>query len=269
MDAASFAAYHQPALEADEVRHNVILAILARAAAGELPGLAMWTFGEPGRCAVKMPRMPILIANLDEANCRRLAEITTDLDYAGVVGPDLTARWFADRAAALGLTFGEPIPQQIHSLTSPPAYPGAPGHFRPVSAEDAAIFADWMMAFHFEATPHDAPPDREKLARAAGDRRFWFWVRDDSPVSMAGIVRRTRHTAAIAGVYTPPALRGRGYAGSVTAAVVDQIQGEGRTTACLHTDRRNPSSNRCYSRIGFQPVSASLHIPRLRHLSTV
>jgi hypothetical protein len=48
-----------------------------------------------------------------------------------------------------------------------------------------------------------------------------------------------RHAAAIAGVYTPPSLRGRGYAGLVTAAVVERIFAEGKTAACLYTDLRN------------------------------
>src|SRR5262249_6751434 len=77
----------------------------------------------------------------------------------------------------------------------------------------------------------------------------------------AGIVRRTRHAAAIAGVYTPPALRGRGYARSVTAAVVERIFAEGKIAACLYSDLRNPSSNRCYAKIGFQPGCCFWHYP--------
>jgi predicted GNAT family acetyltransferase len=79
---------------------------------------------------------------------------------------------------------------------------------------------------------------------------------------MAGIVRRLRTCAAIAGVYTPPALRGRGYAGSVIAAVVERIYAEGRTTACLYTDLSNLFSNRCYAKIGFKPVCSSFHFHR-------
>ena len=74
---------------------------------------------------------------------------------------------------------------------------------------------------------------------------------------MAGIVRRTRNAAAIAGVYTPPGLRGKGYAGSVTAAVVEKIYREGRKKACLYTYLSNPASNRCYEKIGFRPVCDS------------
>jgi predicted GNAT family acetyltransferase len=85
---------------------------------------------------------------------------------------------------------------------------------------------------------------------------------DGEPVSMAGIVRQTRHAAAIAAVYTPPKLRGRGYAGSVTAAVVERVFAEGKAIACLYTDLRNPISNRCYAKIGFKPICPSWHYPR-------
>lgn len=77
---------------------------------------------------------------------------------------------------------------------------------------------------------------------------------DGRPVSLAGIVRRTRNAAAIAIVYTPPELRGRGYAGSVTAAVVEKIYAEDRRIACLYVDLRNPAATRCYAKIGFKPV---------------
>ena len=68
--------------------------------------------------------------------------------------------------------------------------------------------------------------------------------------------------AAISAVYTPPAQRGRGYAGSVTAAVAERIFGEGKTAASLQTHLRNPASNRCYAKIGFKPVCDAWHYAR-------
>ena len=81
-------------------------------------------------------------------------------------------------------------------------------------------------------------------------------------MSMAGIVRRLNRSAAITGVYTPPEHRGRGYAGSVTAATVEPIYADGRKIACLYADLRNPASNCCYTKIGFTPVCGSLHFHR-------
>jgi RimJ/RimL family protein N-acetyltransferase len=257
-----FLEHHRPALERDEVRHNLILANLGRLALDHPPELRQWTLGAPGACAVQTPGYPIVLGELTPAQCRALADGTRDLDHPGVVGPDRTAFWFAERAIELGLTFLEPIPQQIHVLRDKPNYPGALGHARLIGPADAELFADWNIAFLREAVPHDPLPSRQRLAQIAAEGRHQFWIVGGEPVSIAGIVRRTRHVAAIAGVYTPPALRGRGYAGSVTAAVVELIFAEGKGAACLYTDLRNPASNRCYAKIGFKPVCSSWHYPR-------
>jgi RimJ/RimL family protein N-acetyltransferase len=262
--ALDFVEYHRPALERDEVRHNLILANLDRLAIRQPPDLRSWTLGAPGACAVQTPGYPIVLGELTPAQCCALADQTRHLDYPGVLGPDRTAQWFAERAIELGLRFLEPIPQQIQMLRDRPRYPGVPGHARVIEPADVELFADWTLAFLREAVPHDPLPSRERLAQVAAERRHQFWIVDGQPVSMAGIVRRTRHAAAIASVYTPPGLRGRGYAGSVTAAVVESIFAEGRTAACLYTDLRNPSSNRCYAKIGFKPACWSWLYPRAR-----
>lgn len=259
---SEFCSLHVPALERNEVRHNVMLAVLGGSVDRQSSDVMTWSLGSPGQCAIMSPGRPILLAEINEAQCRSLAEQTAELDYAGVVGPDQTAPWFARRAAELGVKFLEPIPQRIHSLTGKPKYPGCPGYARRVTADDADLLADWIAGFIREATPHDPVPPRERLRKLAWEGRHVFWIVDEQPVSMAAIVRRTRKAAAIAVVYTPPALRGRGYGGSVTAAVVEQAFAEGKTMACLYTDLRNPYSNRCYANIGFKPVCDSCHIPR-------
>ena len=252
MQLEEFAQHHVPGLERDEVRHNLILAIIARAVADSSGDIMLWTLGGPGSCAVKTPGRAMVLGELGQEQCVRLAEETVDVAYAGVVGPEPATSWFQARAAALGVAFTESIPQRIYVLHEIPSYPAA-GEARVVERGDGALYADWILAFHHEAVPHDPQPAREALEQSAGEGRYLFWIVDGEPVSMAGIVRRTRHVGAIAGVYTPPALRGRGYAGSVTAAVAERIFAEGKSAACLYTDLRNPASNRCYARVGFRP----------------
>ena len=249
-----FRAYHEPALEFDEVRHGLILSALARVNSGKPIDLRCWTLGEPGECAIKMGHHAIVLGALAQDQCRRLADLTARMDYPGVVGPEMTARWFTDRAGELGIKFLEPVPQQIYSITDKPRFPGAGGSSRSVGERDAALLADWLVAFYRDAVPQDRLPPREELERAADEDRFLFWIANGQPVSMAGIVRRLKQSAAITGVYTPPELRGRGYAGSVTAATVERIYAEGRKIACLYADLRNSASNRCYTKIGFTPL---------------
>jgi RimJ/RimL family protein N-acetyltransferase len=262
MQPSDFVALHRPALERDEVRHNVILANLARHEAGQNPDTLWWSLGEAGACAMKSPGYSIVLGEMTKAHCRELAGITRDLDYPGVLGPELTAKWFVERAVEFGLAFREPIPQQLHALNEPPKYPGSPGHARIIEPADAALFADWTIAFISEAVPHDPMPSRAKLESVAAEGRHHFWIVDGEPVAMAGISRRTRNTGVVSGVYTPPHLRGKGYAGSVTAAVAERIFAEGKSAAGLYTDLRNPASNRTYAKIGFRPVSRSWHYLR-------
>ena len=256
-----FASFHQPALEADEARHNLILGLAGDASRGKF---RLWTLGRPGACAVQYPARNLVLGALSEAECHQLADETSGEKFPGVVGCDETAVWFVDRARKRGLEFLPPVPQHIQVLDHPPRYPGAPGHARPVSAADAGLFVGWAWAFSEEATPDDPKPARDHLEQGIAEGRYSFWVVDGQAVSMAGIARRTRHAAAISLVYTPPSLRGRGYAGSVTAAVAERILGEGKRSACLYTDQRNPASNRCYAKIGFLPICSAYHYVRTR-----
>jgi RimJ/RimL family protein N-acetyltransferase len=262
MQLAEFIAQHVLALEQDEVRHNLILGVLARAAKAPNPELLTWTLGDAGACAIKTPNRPIVLGELTREQCRALADTTRHLDYTGVVGLDSMPIWFVERAAELGHTFREPIPQRIHALRRPPAYPGVSGSAREVTAADGPLFADWVTAFAQEAIPDDPITPRADLEKAADDGRHLFWVVDDAPVSLAGVMRRLSNAAAIGTVYTPPALRGRGFAGSVTAAMAERLFAEGKTAVCLYTDLRNPASNRCYAKIGFEPVCDSWHYLR-------
>lgn len=98
MSPLGFRDFHGPALEKNEARHNVILATLGTI--DSVSSISTWTLGSPGQCAVMTSRWPILLADLEEAQCHRLAEATAQLDFPEVVGPELTAKWFAERAWA-------------------------------------------------------------------------------------------------------------------------------------------------------------------------
>jgi RimJ/RimL family protein N-acetyltransferase len=258
-----FFEHHRLGLERDEVRHNLMLGLLDRLAHTAHSEVRLWTLGGPGECAMQTtPRNAVILGELNEAQCRALADETLGLDYPGVVGCDPTVLWFVEHAAARGVRFAEPIPKQIYAMRERPSYLRVRGAVRAVQVADAELFGQWLIAFVKEAAPYDSLPTPDGVQKTAATGNYRFWIVDGEPVSMAGIVRRTRHGAAIAGVYTPPALRSRGYASAVTAALVDSIFAEGRTMACLYADLRNPASNQCYAKIGFKPVCRSWHYLR-------
>jgi GNAT superfamily N-acetyltransferase len=255
-----FSEFHTPGLERDEARNNLILGLLAqlRNSAQPKPDVQLWTLGASGQCAMQTsPRSAVILGELDERQCRAFADETLGLDFPGVNGSDPVVFWFVRRAVERGVKFLEPIRQQIWALYQRPIYPGVGGTARVVNNGDVDLFGRWLTGFLKEAAPHDPLPMREAVEKTAAAGNYQFWIVDGEPVAMAGIVRRTRRAAAISGVYTPPALRNRGYAAAVTAATADCVFAEGRSIACLYSNLRNAASNRCYAKIGFRPVCAT------------
>jgi len=242
----------------------MMLGVLTSMTGAQSAGVQTWTLGRPGQCAIMRPSGQILLADLDGRQCYAFAEATADLDYGGVIGPEQTAIWFMRRACELGAAFLEPMPQRIHSLSEAPIYPAAPGYARQATSRDVDILTNWLTSFVREASPHEVAPSRESVEKGVASGRYFVWMVGEDPVSTAAIVRRTRHSGGIAAVFTPPGSRGKGYAGAVTAAVVEHLFDEGKTIACLNTDLRNPYSNRCYAKIGFKSVCDTVFFPRRR-----
>jgi predicted GNAT family acetyltransferase len=261
MNSSEFCEFHMPALMHSEIRHNLMLALLGRMATEPAFDAMTWTLGSAGECAIMMPGRPLLLGELSERQCKELAERTRDVNYQSVVGPDQTALWFAEHAAKSGIQFRDSIPQRIYSIRTKPVHPKIPGAARPATTDDIELMFAWICEFVQLAT-QDAVPNREQVLKIIASNRHMLWVDDSVPVSMAAINRRLQNTAAIGAVYTPPAHRRKGYAGAIAAAVVERLYSEGKTSACLYTDLRNPYSNRCYIKIGFEAECDSMQIVR-------
>ena len=78
-----FRAYHEFALELDEVRHGLILNALAQVDSAKPVDISCWTLGGPGECAIKMGHHAIVLGALAEDQCRRLADLTARVHYPG------------------------------------------------------------------------------------------------------------------------------------------------------------------------------------------
>jgi predicted GNAT family acetyltransferase len=73
---------------------------------------------------------------------------------------------------------------------------------------------------------------------------------------MAGKNRPTKNGMTVSYVYTPPVYRGKGYASALVAQLSREILLE-KTYASLYTDIQNPTSNKIYQLIGYEPVGDS------------
>ncbi|NUO89413.1 MAG: GNAT family N-acetyltransferase [Dermatophilaceae bacterium] len=126
-----------------------------------------------------------------------------------------------------------------------------PGGFRVATTADAHVVDEWHQQF-YEAI--DGPGAlASSLDRHLALGRVGLWVHDGRPVSMAYASPVNGGVTRISGVWTPPELRGRGYASGVVAALSSARQDAGES-CILYTDLANPTSNAIYQAMGYRRV---------------
>jgi RimJ/RimL family protein N-acetyltransferase len=145
--------------------------------------------------------------------------------------------------------------------------PGPEGAARLAVRRDRDLLTEWFDAFVRDV----GDPPRQDHGTAVDQRLGYgglaLWEVSGTPVSMAGVTRSVAGMVRVGSVYTPPALRGRGYAGAVTAAVSRAARDAGVREVVLFTDLANPTSNALYQRLGYRPVEdrVTFSFERARH----
>jgi predicted GNAT family acetyltransferase len=178
----------------------------------------------------------------------------------GVVGTMTACDAFARKWHALsGRPHALRVQLRNHKLTRVEVVPQPPGAARVATADDIG----WVStAQHEFITEIHLPEDPERLRalvpRRIGNGQFWIWD-DAGAVAFAGWTDAPPDAARVAPVYTPPQLRGRGYATALVAALSQALLDQGRQRLFLITDLANPVSNSIYAKIGYQPQSDLFH----------
>lgn len=133
------------------------------------------------------------------------------------------------------------------------------GTMRLAADQDRALIARWLGAFSHEALAQsvDDTAMDQFAARwiARQGRAMYVWIEGSRPVSMVGVSGETPNGIRVAPVYTPPELRGRGYASALTAQVTQAQLLAGKRCCFLFTDLANPTSNHIYQAIGYKSVA--------------
>ncbi|MGW2561770.1 GNAT family N-acetyltransferase [Streptomyces sp. NPDC001514] len=222
------------------------------------------TEGPVGAAYLQTPPMPPQLGVMPEEAARELARALRALrdrggePLPGVTGESASARAFAQEWAGEGYRVDhETRLFRLGELT--PQHPAPEGRARPATAEEIPFAADWLSAFKVDVGGEAA--DFTDAARTrVSDGRLLFWEAGGRPVAMAGVSPVVAGQARIAPVYTPPELRGRGYAGAATVAATRLAQRSGASEVLLFTDLANPTSSALYQRLGYRPVTDHLEL---------
>jgi uncharacterized protein len=266
-DAADFLGAAGGFLGAREAEHNLMLGLAGLLTAnpylyGPSPYFAAVQLGgETVAAALRTPPHNLVLSETSapaavEALAGDIAEAFDELP--GVVGPkDVSLRFAELWSRATGQRAQRAMANRAFRAETVRAPRAVSGSMRRAGADDRPLLIEWIAAFQDEAMgghSHRSADDAvdEYLARTDGGVYLW---EDGEPVSLAGYGGPTPNGIRIGPVYTPPAYRGRGYASALTAELTALLLSSGRRFCFLFTDLANPTSNRIYERIGYEPVT--------------
>ncbi|MBN2471919.1 MAG: GNAT family N-acetyltransferase [Anaerolineae bacterium] len=266
-----FIAAVESCLLEQEVRNSLLLGNALRQLHGvpTHPGEVYYAAAFAGEALVgaasQQPPFPVILSaemapEVSAAFARAL--LADEQPVSGVIAPRPQAEAFTAIWRDLtGQAVAHQMGQGVYALREVRYHGSAPGALRPATAADLSLLTRWIQGFHDEATPHEPAFDAEDLARRRlRDASVYLWEAGGEIVSMAAKARPTRNGITVNLVYTPPELRGRGYATACVAALSQALLDSGRAFCTLFTDLANPTSNHIYQRIGYDYECDFLHI---------
>jgi uncharacterized protein len=224
-----------------------------RVANGEITGVAMHSW----------QNVIFLQAPDDSAEIVRVAVKKTGRPILALVGP-----WSQVEAARIGLGLSErPLRKRSRedmfalnvSDLVPAPMASRDVECRKAESRDLDLLREWRFRYEIESTGlADTEETRALAAKAIEghiEREEAFVLEANHMlVSMCAFNARVPDTVQIGGVWTPPALRGRGYARMVVAGALQEAEQQGIGRAVLYTEEENIAARRAYEAIGFMRI---------------
>jgi len=247
----------------EESANNLMLGIALRLRRNPVPCyLATVHDGKDlALAALLTPPYPVTLFGPHEVSAEALQVMAEHLSAVGAPISETSGRVkLAERFAQCWselkkVSYQVQMSMRVYELRQVTPAPAGPGAFRMAGAQDVPCLTEWMVAFLTEALHgEDVNAAPEATRRRVNDGELFVWDVDGQPVSMAASARPMVRGVSVNMVYTPPALRGKGYASACVAALSQHLLNEGWAYCTLFTDLANPTSNSIYQKIGYRPV---------------
>lgn len=247
-------------LLASEAEHNLhlSLAYVRRDAGATGADVLFGTVEQDGDlvgCVIRTPPHKLLITSMPPEAAPDIVGPVAELydEIPAVLGPADSAVAVASAWTALkGGGWETGMQQRIYRLDQVEPVRPVPGAMRLATMDDLELLTDWGTGFARDAG-HAFLLAREQVNRMIERQDPHIW-QDESPASMAVAQGATPNGCRIGYVYTPPELRGRGYASALIARLSQRMLDSGMTFCVLYTDLGNPTPNAIYQRIGYNAI---------------
>lgn len=228
--------------------------------------LSILESGDPVGVAVMSPPHRIVLSLCDSEIDGAVGRLVRHLQSGkvrvpGIVGPEAEALSFSSQwmRTFLGCSAIPRKRLRVFEARSVIDVPLAAGGLRPAETADQRLMAKWIAAFSREAIGEEPGPGKAErnAEKYIAERNLYIWE-DDRPVSIARQSRAMKNGANVTTVYTPAALRNRGYATSCVYALTKKLLAGPYEFCSLFTDQSNPASNHIYQKIGYVPLGDTL-----------
>lgn len=217
------------------------------------------------RTAPFTPHPTFSLPMSDDAAGTLAAALRTRGEFLGGANGALPGAEVLARATA-ELTGGDLVIDKgtrLWEATSVVVPPAPEGRLRQATEDDADLVLSWFEAFHVEAdeqagrAPDPTSGEHNTLDSVLVRIREgveWLWELPDATVAhLTGAGLPSYGVGRIGPVFTPREFRGRGIASHVVGELTRRGLDAGHRM-CLFTDRDNPTSNKIYAGLGYEPV---------------
>ncbi|MEH2173949.1 GNAT family N-acetyltransferase [Nostoc sp.] len=147
----------------------------------------------------------------------------------------------------------------LQDLQIPEALASAKVQCRLPHPDELELLTQWCAAYSVETLGQRDTPTLTTASRLVIEARHsmamhWVLVEGDIPVAYSAFNASLPDIVQIGGVWTPPALRGKGFAKSVVAGSLLDARSQGVKRAILFTSDKNQAAQAVYRGIGFLPT---------------
>ncbi len=255
-------------LAQNETKNNLILGLALRLkqdlqAFGEtrpLMALVQDDFGNIAAAAVITPPFPAVVycEPLNQAALEALVEflIASERQVSGVNGVDVVsnalARIWQEKT---GQAYRSVLRMRAYELRSVVQVEYPSGGMRLAKPHEAQLAADLHNAMVEEVVsgPRRVATAESQISQIESGNVF-FWEDAGKVVAVTVANRPQIKGICLSGVYTLPQQRKKGYARALVAEVSKELLHRGYELTNLFTDLSNPTSNKIYQEVGYQPI---------------
>jgi uncharacterized protein len=258
----------RPLLLREEAENNLPLGLLDQIKAGRYKDPFLAVFKEDGEIHAVFVRTPphyLIVTVFNYEKTGLIGESLWDysvkhsMKFPGFIGNSKAAEPLAEFwSEKTNKPYEIQMRQRIYKLQQLNEIAISQGEMELAGVKDVELVSEWLQGF-IEDTPESPIPKEDARKRAAEmveEDSVFLWKVDGVPVSMARRARKTDNGVTVNFVFTPRDCRRKGYGRSVVAKLSEKLL-ESNQFCTLYTDLDNPTSNKIYMEIGYEPVCDS------------